>query len=46
MFPSHRNQSVDFQSKSTDWFLYEGSLDVKYYEGSQGLNTKIGMTFP
>ena len=23
MFPSHGNQSVYLQSKSTDWFLYE-----------------------
>ena len=22
---SHRNQSIDFQSKSMDWFLYETS---------------------
>ena len=26
MFPSYRNQSVDFQSKSTDWFLYDGNI--------------------
>ena len=25
-FPSYRNQSVDLQSKSTDWFLYEGNI--------------------
>ena len=29
MFPSYRNQSVDLQSKSTDWFLYDGTLAVK-----------------
>ena len=29
MFPSYRNQSVDLQSKSTDWFLYDGTLVVK-----------------
>ena len=28
-FPSHRNQSFDLQSKSTDWFLYDGNIDVK-----------------
>ena len=29
MFPSYRNQSVDLQSKSTEWFLYMGTLVVK-----------------
>ena len=30
MFPSHGNQSVYLQSKSTDWFLYDGkTLAVK-----------------
>ena len=23
MFPSYRNQSANFQSKSCDWFLYD-----------------------
>ena len=26
MFPSYRNQSVDLQSKSTDWFLCDGNI--------------------
>ena len=26
MFPSYRNQSVDLQSKSTDWFLYDENI--------------------
>ena len=26
MFPSYRNQSVDLQCKSTDWFLYDGNI--------------------
>ena len=26
---SYRNQSIDLQSKSIDWFLYEGALVVK-----------------
>ena len=26
MFPSYRNQSVDLQSKSTNWFLYDGNI--------------------
>ena len=26
MSPSYRNQSVDLQSKSTDWFLYDGNI--------------------
>ena len=29
MFPSSRNQSVDLQSKSDDWFLLMGTLVVK-----------------
>ena len=34
MFPSYRNQSVDLQSKSTDWFLYDGNI------GRQRLNSE------
>ena len=26
MFSSYRNQSVDLQSKSTDWFLYDWNI--------------------
>ena len=26
MFPSYRNQSVDLQSKSTEWFLYDENI--------------------
>ena len=26
MFLSYRNQSVDLQSKSTDWFLHDGNI--------------------
>ena len=26
VLPSYRNQSIDMQSKSTDWFLYEATL--------------------
>ena len=33
MFPAYRNQSVD--SKSTDWFLYVGSI------GRQRVNVPI-----
>ena len=25
-FPSYRNQSLDLQSKSADWFLYDGNI--------------------
>ena len=25
-FPSYRNQSVDLQNKSTNWFLYDGNI--------------------
>ena len=26
MLLPHRNQSVDLQSKATDWFLYDGNI--------------------
>ena len=29
MILSYRNQSIDFQSKSIDWFLYESDIDLK-----------------
>ena len=29
MFSSYRNQSADLQSKSTDWFLYDGDRVIK-----------------
>ena len=28
VLPSYRNQSIDLQSKSIDWFLYEGGTDT------------------
>ena len=31
MFPSYRNQSVEFQRKSADWFLYDE--DIGRYKG-------------
>ena len=27
---SYRNQSIDLQSKSIDWFLYEGSTGIQW----------------
>ena len=35
MFPSYRHQSVDLQSKSTDWFLYDGNV------GREKVNTSL-----
>ena len=29
VFPSYRNQSIDLQCKSIDWFLYEGNIGMK-----------------
>ena len=29
MFPAYRNQSIDLQCKSIDWFLFEGNIDMK-----------------
>ena len=26
MLPLYRNQTVDLQNKSTDWFLYDGNI--------------------
>ena len=26
MFPSYKKQSVDLQSKSIEWFLYDGNI--------------------
>ena len=38
MFPSYRNQSVDFQCKSTDWFLYVmGALVVKKLKNNRSI---------
>ena len=28
VLPSYRNQSIDLQSKSIDWFLYEGNIGI------------------
>ena len=36
VLPSYRKQSVDLQSKSIEWFLYEGNT---------GAPQKFGMTF-
>ena len=35
MFPSYRNQSVEFLCKSTDWFLYDGNIGRKKVKFSQ-----------
>ena len=29
MFPTYRNQSIDLQCKSIDWFLYERNIGMK-----------------
>ena len=35
MFPSYRNQSVDLQTKSTDWFLHDRNIGCyKVKEGN------------
>ena len=28
VMPSYRNQSIDLQSKATDWFLYEDNTGI------------------
>ena len=35
MFPSYRNQSVDLQRKSANWFLHNGKI------GRQRVKTKF-----
>ena len=40
VLPLYRNQSTNLQSKSMDWFLYEGqrkSIDWFLYEGNNGI---------
>ena len=35
MFPSYRNQSIDLQTKSTDWFLHDRNIGCyKVKEGN------------
>ena len=29
IFPLYRNQSIDLDYKSIDWFLYEGNIGMK-----------------
>ena len=36
MFLSYRNQSVDLQNKSTDWFLYDGNIGRKRIKRKAG----------
>ena len=38
MLPSYRSQSVDSQSKSTEWFLYDGNI------GRSNVNLTIRVT--
>ena len=48
MFPSYRNQSVDLQSKSTDWFLYDGNIGrkkVKWLYCTQNLIQGLSSNF-
>ena len=40
MFLSYRNQSVDFQSKSTDWFLYDRDIGGYRFKGLNNLGTQ------
>ena len=36
MFPSYRNQSIgNVYGKSTDWFLYDGSIGLKWVNKTQ-----------
>ena len=30
VLPSYRNQSINLQGKSNDWFLYEGNTGTKW----------------
>ena len=43
MFPSYRNQSVDWICKSTDWFLFDGNI---YYIFRVNATRLLIMDFP
>ena len=36
VLPSYRNQSVDLQGKSIDWFLYEGNTGIYWVNSIKG----------
>ena len=46
MFLSYRNQSIDLQSNSVDWFLYVGTSLMKELRAKTSFNiVKVGECF-
>ena len=45
MLPSFRNQSVDLDSKSIDWLLYECNIDLIWVNGLMSNLGRDGLTF-
>ena len=45
MLPSFRNQSVDLDSKSIDWLLYECNIDLTWVNGLMSNLGRDGLTF-
>ena len=39
VLPSYRNESIDLQSKSIDWFLYEGNTGIQWVK-SPAINAR------
>ena len=44
--PSYRNQSIDLQSKSVDWFLYDGNFGVSSNFIEHSIHCIINIAFP
>ena len=44
MLPSFRNQSVDLDSKSIDWLLYECNIDLIWVNGLMSNLGRDGLT--
>ena len=44
MLPSYRNQSIDLQSKSINWFLYVGNTGTKWVNGTVNFFAKHSLT--
>ena len=38
---SYRKQSINWHSKSIEWFLYEGNTDIKWVKGNFILRFKF-----
>ena len=41
IFPSYRNQSIDFHCKPFDWFLYDGNIGPKWVNETISYATRL-----